>query len=232
MANKKDGLCYWDSLPRLPWSQQTSSQSDNQWKEILFWCGELGADPILQDCLLNHQFSEYLADRDYCHDLALKRAEQLWETKQEIEKFGHVVTRDFRVFGNPQYADYQTSFVKNANDSKKCSYGLTTIERTVIVREKPIESDFLDRLKQANFYHQFAKKWENADFLEECEKLVNSANKSETDWVYQQALVEGMFQGIKKIKVATDTRRKDHCDVPGDRAKHASSFKNRSRQND
>lgn len=220
ITTKKDGLCYWDSLPRLPWSQQTPSQSDNQWKEIIYWQSEIYADPILQDCLLNHQFAEYIGDKNYHHDLALKRAEQLWETKQEIEKFGKVVTRDYRVFGNKKYADYQASFVQAVDSTRKCTYGLTaTLERTITVREKPAESDYLDRLKQANFYHQYAKKWGNQDFITECEKLANTANKSEIDWVYQLSLVDGIFKGIRKIKSAIDTRRKDHCDVPGDRSK-------------
>lgn len=180
MNVKKDGLSYWDSLPRLPLSQRGNSQSDNQWKEILYWQSEIYADPVLNDCLLNHQFSQYLGDRNYYYDLAIKRAEQLWETKQEIEKFGKVVTRDYRVYGNSKYADYQASFVQNANDSRKCTYGLATTQK------RSSNDQRLSDLEQMGWLVSFNSKMKNKAFDLEMMKLFSSAGTSDFSRIYHK----------------------------------------------
>lgn len=194
MTTKKDGLCYWDTLPRLPLSQQTSSQSDNQWQEILFWQIELGADPILQDCLINHQLHEYVGDKNHCHDLALKRAEQLWETKQEIERFGHVVTRDFRVFGNKKYADYQASVAQNANDSKKCTYGLN------LTPKRSRNDQRLQDLESMGWLVQFNSKMKNKAFDTKMMQLFSAAGTSDFLRIYNNLKdVYNAFQKSLKL---------------------------------
>lgn len=194
MATKKDGLSYWQSLPRLPLSQQTNSQADNQWKEILYWQSEIYADPILQDCMINHQFAEYVGDKNHCHDLALKRAEQLWETRCEIERFGKVVTRDFRVFGNSKYADYQASVSKNANDSRKCTYGLTTTPK------RSRNDQRLQDLESMGWLVSFNTKMKNKAFDMEMMKLFSATGTSDFSRIYNKLkTVYNRFQSNLKL---------------------------------
>lgn len=194
MNVKKDGLCYWDTLPRLPWSQQTPSQSDNQWKEILFWQCELGADPILQDCLLNYQSCQYISDRNHYHDLALRRAEQLHETKCEIQKFGRVVGRDYRIYGNPKYSDYQASLVQNANDSRKCTYGLATTQK------RSRNDQRLSDLEQMGWLVSFNAKMKNKAFDLEMMKLFGATGTSDFSRIYDKLkTVYNQFQKSLKL---------------------------------
>lgn len=109
-------------LPRLPYShtvtrfKNCSIQSSRDWAEITYWMGLYDADPILLECQLNHQMAQFEGDKSYWHDIALKRAEQLNKTFEEINRFGKPITQDMRVHGNPKYSNFHQNTVSNSTN--------------------------------------------------------------------------------------------------------------------
>lgn len=118
-------VSFLDGLPRLSLCQQTGNMEHDQWHEIMLWVGVFQGDPVLTDCMLSHQFTEFIGEKNHFYDLAFERANQLQETYYELERFGKVVTKDYRILktnNQPQSSGDRTDSNQKLEDLKQIKW--------------------------------------------------------------------------------------------------------------